>query len=204
MTERATHQPTDEIAVFLIGMRFNKPWRPTRGCPPSSRCRACCAALARPGRRLLGFRPLRGERGCRRDTYCATSRRSTPTRTSRRGIAPPGRAFNQQPSACPPLHLARDLRGRPGRRSTRRCRQPAWLARSASSRSPRASARPAPACARVRALIARCAESQRRGWWLGAMAVLDHPGVEAIRRWVRPAWGWRMLSAPPSMKTPGR
>jgi len=64
MTERTTHQPTDEIAVFLIGMRFNKPWRPDAWLPAFLAMPRMLRELSQdPDAGLLGFRLLRGERG---------------------------------------------------------------------------------------------------------------------------------------------
>ena len=64
MTERTTHQPSDDIAIFLIGMRFNKPWRIDAWLPAFRAMPRMLRELSQdPDAGMLGFRLLLGERG---------------------------------------------------------------------------------------------------------------------------------------------
>lgn len=64
MIERTTHQPTDEIAVFLIGMRFNRLWRPDAWVPAFFAMPRMLRELSKDrASGLLGYRLLFGERG---------------------------------------------------------------------------------------------------------------------------------------------
>lgn len=64
MSARTTHEPTEEIAVFLIGMRFNKPWRPDAWLPAFLAMPRMLRELASdPDSGLLGYRILLGGGG---------------------------------------------------------------------------------------------------------------------------------------------
>lgn len=64
MTERTTHQPSEKVAIFLIGMRFNKLWRPDAWLPAFLAMPRMLRELSKdPDAGLLGFRLLFGERG---------------------------------------------------------------------------------------------------------------------------------------------
>ncbi|MDN5727391.1 MAG: DUF4188 domain-containing protein [Propionibacteriales bacterium] len=65
MTTRQTHRPTDNPPiVFLIGMRFNKWWRPDAWLPAFLAMPRMLKELSRDAESgLLGYRLLLGERG---------------------------------------------------------------------------------------------------------------------------------------------
>lgn len=63
--ERTTHDPSgDEIVVFLIGMRLNKPWRPGAWIPVAAAMPRMLRELSRdPDSGLLGYRLVVGADG---------------------------------------------------------------------------------------------------------------------------------------------
>lgn len=61
---RMTHRHTGELVVFLIGMRFTKPWRPDAWLPAFLAMPRMLAELSRdPASGLLGFRLTFGRGG---------------------------------------------------------------------------------------------------------------------------------------------
>ncbi|GAA1826239.1 DUF4188 domain-containing protein [Microlunatus capsulatus] len=61
---RMTHDHEGELVVFLIGMRFNKPWRPDLWLPVFAAMPKMLAELSRDRESgLLGFRVLLGSGG---------------------------------------------------------------------------------------------------------------------------------------------
>ncbi|SDD88555.1 DUF4188 domain-containing protein [Auraticoccus monumenti] len=64
MSSRTTHQHEGPLAVFLIGMRFNRPWRPDLWLPPFLAMPRMLRELSSdPGSGFLGYRLLTGGRG---------------------------------------------------------------------------------------------------------------------------------------------
>lgn len=64
MTVHTTHQPTDRVAVFLIGMRFSKPWRIDAWLPPFLAMPRMLRELSQDADAgLLGYRLLLGTGG---------------------------------------------------------------------------------------------------------------------------------------------
>lgn len=64
MSTRTTHRPTDGLALFLIGMRFSKPWRVDAWLPAFLAMPRMLRELSTdPDSGMLGVRLLRGERG---------------------------------------------------------------------------------------------------------------------------------------------
>lgn len=62
--ERITHQPTESLVVFQIGMRFTKPWRVDAWAPVFVAMPRMLRELASdPGSGMLAHRLLLGERG---------------------------------------------------------------------------------------------------------------------------------------------
>jgi len=64
MYQRTTHAPTDDLVLFQIGMRVNKPWRIDAWLPTFLAMPAMLTELSRDAEHgILGYRLLRGERG---------------------------------------------------------------------------------------------------------------------------------------------
>lgn len=64
MYQRDTHLPIDDLVLFQIGMRINKPWRIDAWLPTFLAMPAMLTELSRDREHgILGHRLLRGERG---------------------------------------------------------------------------------------------------------------------------------------------
>ncbi|MGD7706873.1 DUF4188 domain-containing protein [Microlunatus sp. Y2014] len=64
MRQLTTHTPTDDLVVFHIGMRINKPWRPDAWLPTFFAMPPMLKELSRdPDSGMLDYRLLMGERG---------------------------------------------------------------------------------------------------------------------------------------------
>ncbi|MVA76548.1 DUF4188 domain-containing protein [Auraticoccus sp. F435] len=98
MSTRTTHEHDGTLAVFLIGMRFNRPWRPDAWLPTFLAMPRMLRELARdPGSGFLGYRLLLGGRGVTvvqywRDVESVYAYAGDPARSHR----PAWQAFNRR------------------------------------------------------------------------------------------------------------
>lgn len=98
MVHRTTHQHEGPLVVFLIGMRFNRPWRPDLWLPPFLSMPGMLKELSKdPGSGLLGYRLLFGGGGVTvvqywRDVDSVYAYAADPARSHR----PVWQAFNRR------------------------------------------------------------------------------------------------------------
>lgn len=98
MSSRTTHEHQGTLAVFLIGMRFNRPWRPDLWGPAFLAMPRMLRELSGdPTTGFLGYRLLLGERGVTvvqywRDVAAVYAYAGDPARSHR----PAWQAFNRR------------------------------------------------------------------------------------------------------------